>query len=302
MFGGQPDIRSKAVKIKKNKIPFAFVIPAGAIYVVLLVVPIIMAFGFSFTKWNGISGMEFIGFDNYIKMFSDGRLGNAAQNTLLVTVVVVVTVNVLGLFLAMLLNKKGAKSNFFRATFFIPIVLSTVAVSFIWKSILSYTGVLNGMLESLGLTDLIVNSLGSRASALACICIVEIWRYLGYHMVLYLAALQTVPQELYEACTVDGGNAWNKFKSVTLPLIVPGATVSVIMSIINELRIYDVIKILTDGGPGYDTESLVYNIVAQGFGANRMGYACAIAVILFLVIGTISVFLVKRSNKLEVKQ
>jgi ABC-type sugar transport system permease subunit len=122
---------------------------------------------------------------------------------------------------------------------------------------------------------------------------------MGYYIVLYLAALQTVPAELYEACTVDGGNRWQKFKSVTLPLIVPGATVSVLMSVINILRIYDTVKVLTDGGPGYDTETVVYNIVAQGFSNNLLGYSSAIAVILFLTIGTITVVVMQTSSFLD---
>lgn len=287
--------------MKKDKVSVLFALPGGIIYTVLLVIPIVLALAISFTQWNGISQIKFIGIENYIRLFSDSRLSNAVSNTAIITVVIVIIVNVFGLLLAMLLNQAGKRSNIFRTMFFLPVVLSAVAVSFIWKSILSYTGVYNNLLESLGLVGWINNYFGSRTGALVCICIVEVWRALGFHMVLYLAALQTVPQELYEACIVDGGNAWDKFKSVTMPLIVPGATVSILMSIINELRVYDVIKIMTDGGPGYDTESIVYNIVARGFGNNQMGYSSAIAVALFIVIGSISVFVMNRSSKLEVE-
>jgi len=287
--------------VKKDKVSVLFALPGGIIYTVLLVIPIVLALAISFTQWNGISQIKFIGIENYIRLFSDSRLSNAVSNTAIITVVIVIIVNVFGLLLAMLLNQAGKRSNIFRTMFFLPVVLSAVAVSFIWKSILSYTGVYNNLLESLGLVGWINNYFGSRTGALVCICIVEVWRALGFHMVLYLAALQTVPQELYEACIVDGGNAWDKFKSVTMPLIVPGATVSILMSIINELRVYDVIKIMTDGGPGYDTESIVYNIVARGFGNNQMGYSSAIAVALFIVIGSISVFVMNRSSKLEVE-
>lgn len=286
--------------MKSNKVSFLFALPGGILYTVLLVVPIVLALGISFTKWNGISQISFIGIDNYIRLFSDSRLANSVSNTLIITFVIVLIVNVFGLLLAILLNQAGKRSNVFRTMFFLPVVLSAVAVSFIWKSILSYTGVYNNLLESFGLIEWINNYFGSRSGSLICICIVESWRALGFHMVLYLAALQTVPQELYEACIVDGGNAWDKFRSVTLPLIVPGATVSILMSIINELRVYDVIKIMTDGGPGYDTESVVFNIIARGFGNNQMGYSSAIAVALFLVIGSVSVFIMNRSRKLEV--
>lgn len=287
--------------MKNNKVSFLFAAPAFVIYTALLVIPILMAFGISFFQWNGFNEMTFVGADNYINLFHDVRLGNSVINTLIIAGTVIVAVNVLGLGLAMLVNKASKVNNFFRTIFFIPFVLSSVALSFVWKSILSYNGVLNGILEVLGLGDAAGNWLGNKGTAIVCVIIVEIWRTLGYHMMLYLAALQSVPNDLYEACTVDGGNAWDKFKNVTLPLIVPGMSVSILMSIINELRIYDVVKIMTDGGPGYDTETIVYNIVSQGFTSNIIGYSSAIAVVLFVVIGAISVFVVQQTNKREVK-
>lgn len=287
--------------MKKSKISLGFVVPAFIVYTVLLVIPIFMAFYFSFNKWNGFNEMKFLGLENYINLFRDSRLINAVKNTVVISIVVVVMVNALGLFLAMLVNTASVKSNIFRTIFFVPFVLSTVAISFVWKSILSYNGVLNGILIALGQSELIGNWLGKQGPAIVCIIIVEIWRTLGYHMMLYLAALQTVPQELYEACTVDGGNRWHKFKSVTLPLIVPGMSVSILMSIINELRMYDIVKIMTDGGPGYDTETIVYNIVSQGFSNNMVGYSSAISVVLFLAIGAISIFVVNAMGKKEVE-
>lgn len=287
--------------MKKNKVSFVFALPAFIIYTGLLVIPIIMALGLSFFKWNGFTEMEFIGTENYVNLFHDTRLGNSVINTLIIAGTVIVVVNVLGLALAMLVNKASKINNFFRTVFFMPFVLSAVAISFVWKSILSYNGVINGMLTAIGQSDLIGDWLGHKGSAIVCIIVVEIWRTLGYHMMLYLAALQTVPNDLYEACTVDGGNRWNKFRNVTLPLIVPGMSVSILMSIINELRIYDVVKIMTDGGPGYDTETIVYNIVAQGFTNNIVGYSSAIAVILFLAIGAISIFVVTQMGKKEVE-
>ncbi|MCD8014006.1 MAG: sugar ABC transporter permease [Lachnospiraceae bacterium] len=287
--------------MKKNKVSFAFVLPAFVIYTALLVIPIVMALGISFFKWNGFNEMTFVGVKNYVSLFHDARLGNAVINTVIIAGTVIVTVNILGLLLAMLVNRPSKGNNFFRTIFFIPFVLSAVALSFVWKSILSYNGVLNGLLEAVGLGELVGNWLGKRNSALACIIIIEIWRTLGYHMMLYLAALQTIPEELYEACTMDGGNRWDKFRNVTLPLIVPGMSVSLLMSIINELRIYDVVKIMTDGGPGYATETIVYNIVAQGFSSNIVGYSSAIAVVLFLVIGTLSIVVVTQMGKREVE-
>lgn len=287
--------------MKKKKMSIGFVAPAFLIYTVLLVIPILMAFYFSFFKWNGFNEMKFLGIQNYLNIFKDARLGNSVINTLIISITVVIIVNVLGLFLAMLVNKPCVRNDFFRTVFFIPFVLSMVAISFVWKSILSYNGVLNGILTTIGLGNHIGNWIGQRSSAIVCIILVELWRTLGYHMMLYLAALQTVPQELYEACTVDGGNRLDKFRNITLPLIVPGMSVSLLMSIINELRMYDIVKIMTDGGPGYDTETIVYNIVSQGFTNSMIGYSSAISVVLFAAIGLISIFIVTEMGKKEVE-
>lgn len=287
--------------MKRYKVPFTFALPALVVYTILLVVPIIMALGISFFKWNGINEMTFIGLKNYINLLGDKRLGDSVGNTLILAGVVIVLVNVLGLSLAMLVNKASKTNNFFRAVFFIPFVLSCVAISFVWKSIVAYNGVLNSTLITLGMESLVGNWLGKKTLAMICIIVVEVWRNTGYHMMLYLAALQAVPAELYEACTVDGGSKWDKFRNVTLPLIVPGMSVSILMSIINELKIYDVVKVMTDGGPGYDTETIVYNIVAQGFSNNLVGYSSAISVVLFVAIGLISVAIVFGMSKKEVE-
>lgn len=287
--------------MKRRSVSFAFALPAFLIYTILFMIPLVMAIGLSFTKWDGLGDIAFIGLRNFSRIFRDARLGNAVENTLLITVVQVTMLNGIGLFFAIVLNKTTLRSKIFRTAYFIPVVMSSVAVSFIWKSILSYNGVYNSIMTLIGHSEWMVNSMSNRASALTSICIVDLWKNFGYYMMLYIAGLQTVPEELYDACVVDGGNAWDKFKHVTLPCILPSATVSVIMSMINGLRTYDTVKIMTDGGPGFDTETVVYNIMAQGFSGSRMGYACAIAVMLFMVIAAVSVWVINRSNQLEAK-
>jgi ABC-type sugar transport system permease subunit len=278
-----------------------FVLPAFIIYTALMIVPIIGAFALSFTNWNGFvqSPIKFIGFRNFTMMMSDVRLGNAIGVTLHLTIVVVIAVNILGLALALLLNKAGKSSNFFRSIFFIPFILSTVAISFIWISILSYTGILNTVLGMIGLGALKGNYIGQTASSINSICVIEIWRMTGFHMMLYLAALQAVPQELYEASTIDGASRWQQLCYVTIPNIIPVITISVLMSIINEMRQYDVVKVITDGGPGYSTETITYNILTQAFGNSKMGYSSAIALFLFVVLGVISILQTILSNRLE---
>ena len=283
---------------KKSKL---FFIPAFVIYTALMILPIIGAFLLSFTDWNGISATyHIIGINNYINMLSDTRLHNAIGVTLKITVTVCLTVNILGLFIASLLNKAGKMINVFRSIFFLPYVISTVAISFIWLSILSYTGALNSVIGALGFDNMVADYIGNTSGAIKSICMIEIWRTLGFHMVLYLASIQTVPEELYEACTVDGGSRWQKFRYVTVPMIIPGITISIIMSIMTEMKQYDIVKVITNGGPGYSTETVTYNIVTQAFGNNMLGYSSAIAVFLFGVIATISIIQLKISSKLEV--
>lgn len=276
-----------------------FILPALFIYTFLMIIPILGAFGLSFTDWNGLSAeYNFTGLRNYIEMFRDDRLRNAIVVTLKITVIVSISVNVLGLFIACLLNRAKKLTNVLRSVFFLPYVISTVAISFIWLSILSYTGVFNNILDLIGLGDLVTDYIGNAKNAVRSICVIEIWRMLGFHMVLYLASIQTVPEELYEACTVDGGSKWQKFRYVTLPMIVPGITISVIMSVMTEMKQYDIVKVITNGGPGYSTETITYNIVTQAFGNNMLGYSSAIAVFLFVVIAAISVLQLKLADRL----
>lgn len=282
---------------KKSKL---FFIPAFLIYTALMIIPIIGAFYLSFTDWNGISAKySFVGLGNYLDMFKDARLGNAILVTLKITITVSLTVNVFGLLLAMLLNKSGKMITISRSLFFMPYILSTVAISFIWLSILSYTGVLNSILNAVGLENIVTDYIGNTKNAIRSICVVEIWRTLGFYIVLYLASIQTVPSDLYEACMIDGGNSWQKFRYVTLPMIIPGMTIALIMSVMTEMRQYDIVKVLTNGGPGYSTETITYNIVTQAFGNNKLGYSSAIAVLLFVVIAVVSILQIKVSNKLE---
>lgn len=280
---------------KKSRL---FVLPAFAIYTFLMIIPILGAFAISLTNWNGISpSFRFTGLKNYVDMLSDTRLHNAIGVTLRITITVCLSVNILGLFIACLLSETKRMTSFMRSVFFMPYVISTVAISFIWLSILSYTGAFNSILKLIGLGNYADNYIGTKDAAIQSICIIEIWRTMGFHMVLYLTAIQTVPEELYEAATIDGANGWQKFWYVTLPTIVPGITISVIMSVMVEMKQYDIVKVITNGGPGYSTETITYNIVTQAFGNNMLGYSSSIAVFLFAVIAVISVMQLKLASK-----
>lgn len=287
--------------MRKRSILFA--LPAFVIYTALLIAPILLAFLLSFTTWTGYSGspIHFVGIQNFVDLWKDEKFVHSVLVTLRLVLVVTLGANGLGLVFALMLNKSGKLTNVLRSVFFIPFVFSTVAVSFIWSSIISYTGVINYLLGILGLETWQTDFIGNANNAIWSISIIEIWKTVGFNMVIYLAALQTVPAELYEACTIDGGNARNKFRHVTLPMIVPGISISVLMSVINEMKQFDLIKVITDGGPGSSTETIAYHIISQAFGYNLLGYSSAIALVLFIAVVLVSILHFSITRKFEVE-
>lgn len=279
--------------MKHTRVSVGFAIPSAIVYIALLVVPILIALALSFVDWNGIGAMTFVGFENFTKIFKDRIFSTAVSNTVIITVVQTLLCNVLGLAMAVLVNRTDRLTAGFRALYFIPYVLGGVAIAFVWKVIFSYNGVLNLILGAVGLDHLIRAFTATRTGALVCIIVVGTWSSLGYYMMIYLAALQSVPQELYEAATVDGASGWKRFRHITLPLITFGTMVSVLMSLINGLKAYDLVKVMTDGGPGNLTETIVYSIVRYGFSNNKMGYASALAVVLFIAISAFSLIVLR---------
>ncbi len=285
-----------------QKKSFLFALPALIIYTILMIIPMFIVFAASFTKWDGISKkIKFNGISNYIRILSDERFLNSEITTLQITVITVLIINVTALILAILLNKAGGLTNVFRSIFFFPMLLSSVAISFIWNGILSYTGMLNIIIEALNLLPEPIDWFGGKTNAMAAICIVEIWRLLGFYMVIYLAALQSVPKDLYEACTIDGGNEYVKFTTITLPMIVPGITICTILSVMGGLKLFDTPMIMTEGGPGFDTETIVLNIFNRALRTGEFGYGSALSLVLFVLIIGISVIQLRISKKLEVE-
>lgn len=284
--------------MKKRSI--LFVLPAFIIYTSLMIVPMLIVFFFSFTNYDGISSkFNFVGLENFIGIVADERFVNSVKVTLVIAIVVVLVVNLVGLILAILLDKAKSMTNLFRSIFFIPVLMSSVAISFAWNALLSYTGVINTVLAQFGFEP--QDFFGIRGNAIACIIVVEIWRNLGFYMVIYLAHLQTVPKDLYEACTIDGGSSWDKFKNVTIPMIIPGITICTLLSIMNSLKLFDTPMILTGGGPGFDTETVVLTVFKRALGSNEVGYGSSMALVLFMAIIIISMVQLKLARKAEVE-
>jgi ABC-type sugar transport system permease subunit len=259
------------------------------LFTTFVIVPMLMSFSLGFTDQNPLlSTSNFVGLDNYFEQIGDKALHRALWNTVVLTFWVTIGANLGGLTLAVLLNGTSRYFRSMRTVVFIPQVLSAVIVSFIFTTILTNRGILNSMLDGLGLEELTRPWLGLPNLALGSIAFVVMWQMIGFTTVVYLAALQSVPNDLLEAAEIDGAGAWRKFRSVKLPLIGPGVTIATAIVLISTLRLYDHIAVLTSGGPGFRTESAVFYLLRMGFSNNRIGYSSSIAFVLLILIGVIS--------------
>lgn len=264
---------------------YLFILPTVLGYLIFILGPIVAAFVLSFTDYDILSAPRFTGLDNYSRMLSDTRLGTVYGNTFLFTFVVVFANVILGLLLAVALNRSlpGFIRNIFRTVYFFPILVAMIYVSMIWQFWFSKDlGVANYYLEQLGLGQ--VPWLSSRQWALWSIIIVYIWKNLGFTMMTTLAGLQNISQDYYEASAIDGAGAIRQFFSITIPLVSPVLLFNLIISFINAFQEFDAMIVLTGGGPGDASRSIVFYIYEKAFKSFDMGYASAIALTLFVVI------------------
>ena len=283
---------------KNTLVAYSFLAPNFIGFAVFTLVPVICAIALSLFEWNGgdISKLKFVGLDNYATIFATKKvaekgigyffnradLGITLKNTVYYTVVTVPLTIICALALALLLNKiRGAV--FFRTVFFFPYVSSMVAICVCWSFMLMKDGPVNQIIMALGIN---FNKGWTADSTMAIwsIILVSVWRNMGYYMVLYLAALQGIPRELMEAATVDGANKWQQFWHVTLPQLKPTTFFVSVMMVISCFKIYDVVAIMTDGGPGRATKMLVTYIYDEAFIKVRYGQASAISMVLLVIV------------------
>ncbi|MEA2026623.1 MAG: sugar ABC transporter permease, partial [Chloroflexota bacterium] len=280
------------------------VLAAGGLllFTTFVIVPTLMSFSLGFTNQNPLyQASDFVGLDNYVEQLGDAALHRALKNTVLLTVAVTIGANLGGLILALLLNGTSRYFRSLRTVVFIPQILSAVIVSFIFTTILTNRGILNSTLDGVGLSELTRPWLGLPDLALGSIGFVVMWQMMGFTTVVYLAALQSVPNDLIEAAEIDGAGAWKRFRNVTFPLLGPGVTISTAIVLITTLRLYDHIAVLTGGGPGFRTESAVFYLLRMGFTNNRIGYASSIALVLLVIIGVSSGLIVAYLRRREVR-
>ncbi|MFD0617449.1 carbohydrate ABC transporter permease [Paenibacillus sp. GCM10027629] len=280
-----------------------FIVPAFLLFFVLFLVPNLMGFYYSLTNWNAMSDqVKFIGLDNFIEVFTDKSNFRFIYNTLMFAIVTSILKAVIGLGLALMLNEGVKSKNYLRTIFFMPVVVSNLIVGLIFQQIYNPdTGILNGLLEAIGLGAFSQSWIGDPKLAIWSSMGVEIWKASGFNMVIFLAGLQMVPKDMYEAADIDGANYWNKLIKVTIPFLIPSITINMMLNVISGLKVFDVIFALTNGGPGRASEVINLTIFNQ-FGLGTYGYGTALGVILFLFLAVISIGLVKIFTRPEVSE
>ena len=304
--------RRMSKKERRNTlVAYSFLAPNFLGFAIFTLVPVIFAIALSLFEWNGgdMSKMKFIGLDNYATIFTTKKvaekgigyfferadLGIALKNTMFYTLITVPLTIVCALALAMLLNKlRGA--IVFRTIFFFPYVSSMVAICVCWSFMLMRNGPINQIIMALGIN---FNNSWTADSGMAIwsIILVSVWRNMGYYMVLYLAALQGIPRELLEAATVDGANKWQQFRNITLPQLKPTTFFVSVMMVISCFKIFDVVAIMTDGGPGRATKMLVTYIYDEAFVKVRYGRASAISMVLLVIVLLITIIQFSNEKK-----
>ncbi len=263
-----------------------FTFPALFFYILLFIIPVILNFGYSFTNWNAIKmtgeTAKFIGFDNYIDIFQDSELFMVIVRTLIFAAVTTVFKNVIGFLLALALNEGLKTKNILRAIFFLPAMLSPLIIGLIFGSIFMKAGFANQLLTALGLEELTKAWLTTKSTALGTTMFVEIWRQVGFNMVIYLAGLQLIDKSYYEAAAVDGANKRQQLRYITLPRILPSLIINLLLALSQGLKAFDIVFVLTGGGPNGATE-LINTLVFNQFGKKLYGMSAAYGVILFII-------------------
>lgn len=276
--------------------------PATLLYAALTVYPAIRGLLLSLTNAQGVAGGDYIGFSNYAQAFADPSVQTALLNTAVFTIVVVFAQNAAGLALAAWMHKHVRVQGFVRVTTLIPAMMALVVIGYVWSFIYSpIDGPLNSMLRSVGLGSLAHSWLGDPSTALMAVAVANVWMYTGYSATIYLSGFLSIPPSVLEAASLDGANGWKMFRTIEWPLIAPAFTVSLTLSVIGSLRIFDLILVMTQGGPGNATQSLSYVIYYQSFTRLQFGYGTAIAMILLVITVAVALILnvVLRRREIE---
>ena len=285
----------------KNKVyPLYFTFGALILYLVFVVLPGFMGIAYSFTDWNSYSTeVNFVGLENFKTIFSSGQnYLDYIGNTLFFTVFTLALKTVFGMALALLLHYGVRRlAHLYRVIMYLPVVLPMIVVGLVFRSILNpRTGILNQFFRSVGLDALAQPWLVNPDIAMFSVIGVDTWKGVGYIMVILIAGLQSIPQELYEAASIDGASPVARFRFITFPLLIPALTVVTVLNLLYGLRVFDIVYVLTGGGPGYATD-VVFTAVFDEFSKGRWGVGTALSSVLFVVMTVASFFIVRRLTR-----
>ena len=283
------NVSRRRSQFKKYAIAYSFILPNLIGFAIFTLVPMVFSLILSFMNWDGANKISWAGLDNFKQLLRDETFRISLGNTLIFVIGNVPLTMLAALGLALLLNKPIYGRNIFRTTFFFPYVASLVAVAVVWNMLFfPSAGPVNSVLSALG----VQNPPRWAASvdwAMLTVILASIWKGMGYYMIIYLAALQSIPTILYEAAEVDGANAWQKFRYITLPMLTPATFFISVMLTIASFKVFDLIMVMTGGGPGRATNVLVVHIYNTAFKEFRFGYSSSIAMVLLVMVLAITI-------------
>ncbi|RKQ35616.1 carbohydrate ABC transporter permease [Oceanobacillus halophilus] len=284
--------------MKNRSVSFwLFVTPTLIALGLVVFLPFIYGFVFSFTDWNGLKATEFLGFANYVEVFKDTEFLNSIWFTIKFAVASIILVNVIGLGLALLVTQKMKSSNVLRTVFFMPNLIGGLILGFIWQFI--FISAFDAVGSALGM-EALRGWLSTTETGFWGLVILNVWQYAGYIMIIYIAYLESVPQELLEAAEIDGANAFKRFWNVKFPLVAPAFTISLFLTLSNAFKLYDQNLALTNGGPFNSTQMVAMEIYNTAFSEFDMAYAQSKAVIFFILVAAVALTQVYYNKKREV--
>ncbi len=287
--------------MNKNKIYNVwFSVPALVMYLILFITPVVINFGYSLTNWNAIKltgeTAKFIGFENFKKIFQDPELLAIVFRTIWFAFLTTIFKNILGLLLALALNEGFKSKEALRAVYFLPSMLSPLIIGLIWGSLLMTNGFVNQLLTAVGLEHLVKPWLTTASTALGSTMAVDVWKQVGFNMVIYLAGLQLIDKVYYEAADLDGATYFDKLRYITLPRMIPSVIINLLLNMSQGLKTFDIVYVLTNGGPNGATE-LINTQVYKQFGQKLYGMSSAYGVIMFVITAIFGIMILRLNSE-----
>ena len=269
--------------------PWWFLAPAMLLFAFAVLIPSVRGVYYAFTDWDGLSpDISWVGFDNFTKVLDDPTARQAIWHTLLLAVAITIIQNGLGLLLALGVNTVIKSRNVLRVFLFAPAIITPIVVAYLWRNLLGPDGAVNSLLGAVGLGSWQQDWLGDPQLALWAIIGVIVWQFAGYSMVIFVAGLQSVPQEVYEAAAIDGAGPVRRFWFVVRPLLAPAFTINLMLSIIGGIKLFDQVFALTGGGPGHATDTISTLLYKEALLLGEFGYSIALAVVLTIIVAVVS--------------